>query len=68
MGMEPIVLTGDEAAAIATAAKPLSRDQRNAFIKAVIDALAVVPGRGPDVTHRIIREAQRQYIDPPRVA
>jgi hypothetical protein len=68
MGMEPIVLTGDEAAAIATAAKPLSRDQRDAFIKAVIASLVTAPERGPGVVHRIIREAQRQYIDPPNAA
>jgi hypothetical protein len=66
--MTPFNLSPDEAAAIAVAALPLPRDQRDAFTAAAAAALAVVPERGPGVTHRIIREAQRQYIDPPSFA
>jgi hypothetical protein len=66
--MTMLDLTTDERAAIKTAAIPIPRDRRDDFLWAVTDALAVVPERGPGVVHRIIREAQRQYIDPPNFA
>jgi hypothetical protein len=63
-----IDLTLDEVAAIAVAARPIPRDLQAAFKQAVAAALATVPERGPGIVHRIICEAQRQYIDPPSVA
>jgi hypothetical protein len=63
-----IDLTIDEVAAIAVAARPIPRDLQSAFKQAVAAALASVPERGPGVVHRIIREAQRSFLDPPRVA
>jgi hypothetical protein len=68
----PFALTADERTAIETAARPIPRDQRDAFMKAVRAALATVPERGPGIVHRVIREAQRQFrgaaavpFDPP---
>jgi hypothetical protein len=66
--MTTLDLTADEIAAIATAANVLPRDRRDDFREAVRAALAVVPERGPGIVHRVIVEAQRQYLDPPRVA
>jgi hypothetical protein len=66
--MSMLDLTPDERAAIKTAALPIPRDRKATFKQAVIAALADLPTRGPGIVHRIIVEAQRRYIDPPRVA
>jgi hypothetical protein len=64
----PFALTADERTAVETAARPLPRDQRDAFLREVIGALVTVPERGPGVVHRVIREAQRKYFDPPNMS
>jgi hypothetical protein len=46
------------------AASPLRRADREAFLKNVADALQ---GRvlGPGALHRVVRDCQRRYFDPP---
>jgi hypothetical protein len=61
----PPSLTDDEIAAIMTAAQPLARTSRDAFVQAVVADLAMVPERGPGALHRVIRVRQREHFDPP---
>jgi hypothetical protein len=62
--MLPIRLTDDELDAVMAAARPISVDRRDAFLRAVA---AELRGRevGPGLVHRICAEVQREHFDPP---
>jgi hypothetical protein len=49
---------------ISDAARPLPPRDRQAFVRAVTEALRGIE-RGPGVVHRIAREMQARYRDPP---
>jgi hypothetical protein len=49
-------------------AAPIDRDRRDAFLHAVVNALAREPTRGPGVAHRVGREVQRGFYDAPRMS
>jgi hypothetical protein len=61
----PVSLSVSELALIHHAAAPLDRDRQDAFVTALLAALEECPELGPGVVHRVIRETQRQYWDPP---
>jgi hypothetical protein len=63
--MTPLALSDAEMEALLAAARPLSRERRDAFLRAVAADLGRAPERGPGVLHRIIRAVQRQFFDPP---
>jgi hypothetical protein len=63
--MAPLALTDDEMVVVMDAARPLARERRDAFLRAIATALSRVPERGPGVLHRLIRATQRQFFDPP---
>jgi hypothetical protein len=61
-----IRLSDDEVAAILTAARPIPRDRRKAFLVAVADELQRLGElRGPGSSHRIIKMLAKSYFDPP---
>jgi hypothetical protein len=64
----PISLSDDEMAAVLAAARPLARERRDAFLRAIATDLGRAPERGPGVLHRIIRATQRQFFDPPNLS
>jgi hypothetical protein len=47
------------------ACEPIARDRRDAFLETVADDLARCTAIGPGVVHRVVRETQRQFFDPP---
>jgi hypothetical protein len=54
---------------VLNATKPLAVHDRDAFLRAVAHALEQAGGDiGPGTVHRAIRETQRRYFLPPRVA
>jgi len=60
-----VVLTDDELAIVMTAAQPLAPRQRDLFLQALGNVLARYSGLGPGVLHRICKDLQRQFFDPP---
>jgi hypothetical protein len=64
----PVSLSASELALIHHAAAPLERDRKDAFVTAVLAALEGIPELGEGAVHRVIRETQRQYWDPPITA
>jgi hypothetical protein len=63
--MQPLKLSDAELDAVFAAARPLPRDQRDAFMQTVAVAISGLNERGPGATYRVIRDVQRQYFDPP---
>jgi hypothetical protein len=61
----PISLPPDCHTAIERAARPLDPQRRDAFVAAVLDALATVPELGEGAAFRTIRALQREFWDPP---
>jgi hypothetical protein len=61
-----IRLTDAELAEIMTAARPLQPHLRDVFLQAVADELARLGGEhGIGAVHRVCRQIQRRYFDPP---
>jgi hypothetical protein len=64
--MSPIKLTDSELDAVMRAAEPLEPHQRDAFLQAVAAELSHLGDQiGPGSVHRVVRQLQRQYFDPP---
>lgn len=61
-------LTDDELSQIMSAARPLDRDRRDAFVQAVAAEVARCGETGPGVVHRIIAATQRHFWDPPQLS
>jgi hypothetical protein len=61
----PISLSANELSLIHRAAAPLERGRQDAFVAAVLAALERYSELGPGLVHRVIRETQRAYWDPP---
>ena len=59
---QPLRLSDSELDAVMAAARPLDRDQRDAFLQAVAHALSDRNVIGPGVVHRICAELQRQFM------
>ena len=58
-------LTDSELDQVYAAARPLDVDLRDAFLRAVANALAGQQTIGPGLVARTCRELQRQFFDPP---
>jgi hypothetical protein len=63
--MSLIKLSDDELSAVMTAAAPINVERRNAFLQQIASELAKCDEIGPGLIHRIVRETQRQFFDPP---
>ena len=60
---QPLRLSDSELDAVMAAARPIDRDQRDAFMQAVAAELRKAGGAvGPGVVHRICAELQRRFI------
>jgi hypothetical protein len=63
---QPLRLSDSELDAVMAAARPLDRDQRDAFLQAVATALKGCGEIGPGTVGRIVAEQQRRFILAPR--
>jgi hypothetical protein len=65
--MSPLSLSDDELDQLMHMAHAVPVDHRDAFLRAVADALAKYPegARGPGLIHREARMLQRQFTSPP---
>jgi hypothetical protein len=63
----PTDFTDEELDVLMTLARPIDRARRDAFLREVVSALAREPERGAGAAHRIGREVQRAFYDPPRM-
>jgi hypothetical protein len=61
----PLALSDDELAAVMTAAQPLPRQHRAAFLRELASSLQNTVERGPGALYRAIATLQRRYFDPP---
>jgi hypothetical protein len=55
----------EEQALVIALAQPIAPPRREAFVQAVEQRLGASPVIGPGAAHRIAREVQRDYFDPP---
>jgi len=62
---QPIHLSDSELTAIMDADCPLQVCDRDAFLRAVAEAIVKLPEPGPGAIHRVITHVQRQYFDRP---
>jgi hypothetical protein len=63
-----ISLDDAEMRAILDGARPLPPRQRDGFLRAVASELSKCRGElGPGAIHRVVRETQRQFFDPPNL-
>ena len=60
-----IALTDDELSAVMDAARPIPPASRDAFLHALAAELAQHPVIGEGLIHRVARDVQRKYFDPP---
>jgi hypothetical protein len=65
--MPPLKLTDAELDAVFNAARPLTPNVREDFLKEVADRLSSYPGVGPGTVHRLYLETQRRFFDPPEL-
>jgi hypothetical protein len=63
----PVPLTDQQIDQILLAARPLARRDRDAFLRAVVDALPNGGTPGDGDLFRILRETQRRFWDPPQL-
>jgi hypothetical protein len=61
----PIHLTDSELEAVMNACRPLQVCDRDAFLRAVAEAIVKLPEHGDGSVHRVIREVFKQYYDAP---
>ena len=64
----PIALSDDELQIVMDGARPLAPHDRDAFLRAIAHQLSRQPELGPGTVHRLVRETQRLYFEPPRFA
>ena len=60
-----ISLSDAELTAVLDACKPLRPGDRDPFLRALAQELGREPQLGPGVIHRVARNLQRQFFDPP---
>ena len=60
-------LSSDQADAVLRAANPLPTADRDLFFNDVIEALAGLGDLGDGIVHRVVRDIQRKYFDPPNL-
>jgi hypothetical protein len=61
--MQPLRLSDDELDAVMAAARPIDRDQRDAFLQTVAAELRKAGGEvGPGTVHRICAELQKRFL------
>ena len=58
-------LSEDQVETILQAAVPLAPANRDAFFQEVTAALADLGDLGDGIVHRVVRDVQRKYFDPP---
>jgi hypothetical protein len=61
----PISLTDSELEAVMNACRPLAPRERDQFLKAVAQAIAELPERGPGSIHRAIATVWKVCFDAP---
>jgi len=61
------LIQDDEMTLITDAARPLAVKDRDPFLHALAAELAKYPAVGPGLIHRLIRETQKQFFDPPNL-
>ena len=62
----PVSLTDDELQIIMDGARPLAREDRDAFLHAIAHRLSTCADVGPGSVHRLVREMQKLYFSAPR--
>src|SRR5262249_15436912 len=62
---QPIYLSDDELNAVMNACRQLQLCDRDRFLKAVAQAIAELPERGPGAVHRAITTVWKGCFDPP---
>ena len=62
---QPICLNDDELRAVMNACRQLQLRDRDRFLKAVAEAIAELPERGPGSVHRAITTVWKVCFDPP---
>ena len=62
---QPIHLSDDELQAVMNACRQLQLRDRDRFLKAVAEAIAELPERGPGSVHRAITTVWKVCFDPP---
>jgi hypothetical protein len=67
-GKSVIHLDDDEMSAVLEVCRPLPPPSRDQFLRLLAAELERHPEIGPGLIHRIARDLQRQYLNPPRVA
>ncbi len=64
----PVSLSDDKLAIVMDCAPPFAPKDRDAFLRDVATELAKHPDEfGPGTVHRLVRETQRRYCDPPNL-
>jgi hypothetical protein len=61
--MPPLKLSDDEMSAVMSAARPLSIELRDPFLRAVAHELQGCSEIGPGVVHQVCREQQRIFMN-----
>jgi hypothetical protein len=63
-----ITLSDDELDAVMRAAQPLRASDRDQFLRALAFELEKHTDIGPGLVHRVIRDLQKRYFDPPTLS
>jgi hypothetical protein len=63
----PLSLSDDELEIVMTCAAPLAPEDRDKFLRDIAHQLSSQPELGPGAVHRLVRETQRRYFDPPHI-
>jgi hypothetical protein len=63
----PVSLSDDELAIVMDCARPLDPKARDAFLRDIAAELAKHAERGLGLVHRLVRDLQRRYFDPPNL-
>jgi hypothetical protein len=61
----PMPIAADDLAAVYDLAQPVAPERRADFVAAVVERVQAAPIAGPGIIHRVARETQRAYFDPP---
>jgi hypothetical protein len=65
----PVSLSDDELRIVMDCAQPLAPKDRDKFLRDIAHQLSTYPEElGPGAVHRLVREIQQRYFDPPRFA
>jgi hypothetical protein len=62
------MLNDDQQRAILAAAQPLDPQRQHDFLSAVCERLQALPEVGDGSVARVVREAQREFFDPPNMS